>query len=329
MKKLLSILFIFSGLLPASAQQPLSLAAVRDRLLPEYKTLTAMPIEPTTYSGVLAARKKEPQNPPALKNADSIDFRDLKIPGLLKNDPNVLVRVYIPKHIKNPPVFLWFHGGGFVLGNINQDHQTCADLALYGRALVISVSYRLAPENPYPAAVNDAYASLLWAKAHAAEFGADPTKIGVGGGSAGAGISGGLALMARDKKGPKLLLQALLIPPGDGDTTRVSVREYYQIPGVKGADIPVLLSMYMGKDFKGPIPGYALPGMAQELKGLPTTYIVTNGVDPLRDGGLAYAIRLIEAGIPVELHNFPGVPHGLGPKRFAPEFYAVLRQYLQ
>jgi acetyl esterase len=305
----------------------LSRQEVSERLLPKFAPLAFLPATLVNNQHIKESREKEKQlKIPELSNADSVDIVYENIPGLNPGDPAIPVRIYKPKGLTKSPIFLWFHGGGFIYGNLNWDHKMCANMAIRAKVVVISVDYRLAPENPYPAGVNDAYAVFQWSIKNANQIDGDPERLGIGGGSAGAGIAGSMALMNREKKGPEIKLQALIFPPGDIDTTRVSIQELWDIPGVKGADVPILLRYYLGENFNNP-PKNVLPGMTDNFKDLPATYLVTCGVDPLRDGGLQLGINLIEAGIPVELHNFPGYPHGMLPDRVYPELYEFLNTY--
>lgn len=337
MRKLIPTLLLAMLTLTVCAQKnqgvkPLVPKEVAARLIPQFKPAAFWPVTVLNMENIRSVRKKEQERTiPVLKNADSVDITYTNIPGLNPKDPEIPIRIYKPKHLTIAPLLLLFHGGGFIYGDLNSDHQMAANTAIRAGVVVVSVQYRLAPENIYPAGVNDGYAALLWSVKHAAEIGADPEHIAVGGGSAGAAIAGTVVLSARDRNGPKIGLQVLLFPPADLDTTRTSVVEYYNIPGVKGADISPLLNMYIGADNvkKGLIPEHALPGLAKNLQGLPPTYVVTCGVDPLRDGALDYANRLIATGIPVELHNYPGYPHGALPDRFYGEFYSILNQYLK
>ena len=337
MKKFILLLLIGAIGLQAAAQMqktkeitPLTPKEVSERLLPQFAPLAFAPVSTITYESILASRKAENALPiPKLTNADSVDVTYTKIPGLNAGDPEIPVRIYKSKRLAKAPMYIYFHGGGFVFGNLNWDHQTCANTAEKAGVVVISVDYRLAPENVFPAALNDGYATLLWSAKHAEEIGGDSLRIAVGGASAGAGIAGGLTQMARDKHGPKIRLQVLEIPPADLDTSRVSIREFYNIPGVKGADVTVLMKFYLGKNWGKSLPDYLLPGLAKNLKGLPPTLIVTCGVDPLRDGGLNYAKRLMDAGIMVESHNYAGYAHGMPVPDYDIMLYRMINQFLK
>lgn len=323
--------FIFPYLLQAQEHKDIKILSkeeVSKRLLPQFSPLAFMPVTEVNLKHIKEEREKQGKlEIPKISNADSVDILYKKIPGLNAGDPEIPIRIYKPKTSEKTPIFLWFHGGGYVYGSLNWDHQNCASIAVRSNVLVISVDYRFAPEHKYPAAVHDAYASFLWSIKNAPQLNADPSLVGVGGGSAGAGIAGSLVLMNREKKGPEIKLQALFFPPGNIDTTSVSMRELWEIPGVKGADIPILLAYYFGDEYKNNLPKNAILGEIEDYRNLPATYLATCGVDPLRDAGLDIGIKLIEAGVPVELHNFPGYPHGMLPERVFPELYHFLKTY--
>lgn len=302
-----------------------------ERLLPQYKTMAFLPVKPEGLDHIFESRKREAVTSiPKLTNADSVIVRYTKVPGLNANDPEIPIRIYKSKNIPKGPIYLMFHGGGFVTGNLNWDHQRCANIAQHTGAIVISVDYRLAPENPFPAALNDAYASLRWAVKHAGAFGGDTAYVAVGGISAGAALAGSVVWKARDENGPKIAAQILEVPPADADTTYISVRDFYNFPGLKGSDLPFYLNIYIGEaNAKHPLPKYVLPGLVEDVHGLPTTLIATCGADPLRDGGLAYAIRLIQGGIKTELLSYPGLAHGMPMPGYDEELYRFINIFLK
>jgi len=313
MKKylLFLIFFLISGLSFAQQYHPLSLQEAEKRLLFQFRSMINSPIKDITLDEVKKERKIQAEMSwPELKNKDSVDVIQSKIPGLNSKDPEIPVTIYKPKNAKDLPIFLWFHGGGFVYGTPKWDHQRCADYALKGNAVVINVDYRFAPEYPFPAALHDAYASLLWANKNAENIGGNPKLIAVGGSSAGAGISGGLAQYSRDQKGPKISLQVLEIPPGDFGMNYPSVIEFKKVPGLKSDDFPILKDFYIGKNGNSK-EKYVLPGNIKDVSNLPPSVIFVAGADPLRDSGLAYADRLIKAGIFTELHVSTGYAHGM------------------
>ena len=172
------------------------------------------------------------------------------------------------------------------------------------------MEYRLAPEHPFPAGVEDCYAALTWLHANAAELGIDDDRIGVGGQSAGGGLTAGLALLARDRGGPSICFQFLGIPELDHRLETASMRAFVDTPLWHRGNAVKSWQMYLGPDHDGAVSPYASPSIATDLHGLPAAYITTMEFDPLRDEGILYAMQLMAAGVSVELHTFPGTFHG-------------------
>ncbi len=211
------------------------------------------------------------------------------------------------------PAVLYIHGGGFFVGSIDSEHMGSAALARELGVVVVSVEYRLAPEHPYPAGLEDCYAALVWLHEHADELGVDRDRVAISGSSAGGGLAAGLALLARDRGGPALCFQYLGVPEIDDRLETASMRRFTDTPmWTRGAAVKSW-EWYLG-DAHGSddVPHYAAPARAEDLTGLPPAYISTMEYDPLRDEGIVYALRLLEAGVSVELHSFPGTFHGSG-----------------
>ncbi len=224
--------------------------------------------------------------------------------------PEVPVRVYKPIGLSGAPVLLYFHGGGFVLGGLEIEHRILLHVATQTPCVIISVDYRIAPEHPFPAGVEDCYAALLWTAGAAGELDIDAARIAVGGSSAGGALAAAVTQMARDRKGPDLALQLLSYPVLDNEMTTPSMMKFSSIPPFfDRTGVECMWKHYLG-NLSGKVSPYAAPMRAQDLKGLPPAYIVTAEYDPLRDEGILYALRLMQAGVPVELHNVPGAPHG-------------------
>jgi acetyl esterase/lipase len=177
-------------------------------------------------------------------------------------------------------------------------------------AVVVSVDYRLAPEHPFPAGVEDCYAALAWLAAHAAELGVDPARIAVAGQSAGGGLAAATALLARDRGGPALCFQLLEIPELDDRLDTPSMRAFTDTPLWNRPNAVWSWKHYLGASHAGEPSAYAAPARAKDLAGLPPAYVSTMEFDPLRDEGILYALRLLQAGVPVELHSYPGTFHG-------------------
>ena len=237
---------------------------------------------------------------------------DHHVPGP-EGAPDVLVRVYAPEGpapAGGRPALLDIHGGGFVVGSIEMQHGMCAPIAKELDAVVATVEYRLAPEHPFPAPVEDCYAALVWLHASAGELGIDPARIAVGGQSAGGGLTAGTVLLARDRGGPAVCFQFLGIPELDHRLETPSMQAFTDTPLWNRPSAIKSWEMYLGADHTGEVSPYASPAIAADVSGLPPTYISTMEFDPLRDEGIHYALRLLEAGVSVELHSYPGTFHG-------------------
>ena len=176
-------------------------------------------------------------------------------------------------------------------------------------ALVAAVEYRLAPEDPFPAGLEDCYATLCWLHDEASALGVDTARVGVGGQSAGGGLTAATVLLARDRGGPPVCFQFLGIPELDHRLETASMRAFIDTPIWNRPNAEASWRFYLGDD-PGEVSPYASPAIASDLRGLPPAYVTTMEFDPLRDEGIVYALRLMEAGVSVELHSYPGTFHG-------------------
>ncbi|MEO3885348.1 alpha/beta hydrolase [Nonomuraea sp. B5E05] len=235
-------------------------------------------------------------------DTSDLEIEDLMVPA----DPDVPVRVYRPRQAAQGAV-VWLHGGGWVMGDLETEHPWAARLAGVSGTVVISVGYRLAPEHPFPAALDDAYAVLRWTAEHAAGLGLDPARIAVGGHSAGAGLAAGMTLRARDEHGPSIRFQLLNQPGLDDRQETWSARAFTDTPWMNRDKVTAAWRHYLGD---APATPYAAPARAGDLTGLPPAYIATAELCPNRDEDIAYAARLLQAGVSVELHQWPGTFHG-------------------
>jgi acetyl esterase/lipase len=268
-------------------------------------------ITPETYTGPLERRRiYAPIFAAAAKAAivpADMRITDRVIPGPASN-PDLKVRIYRPGGAGALPVLLYFHGGGFIIGNLDSEHGRCVDLSNGAHCVVVSVEYRLSPEQPFPAPIDDAYAALGWLEASGAALDIDVQRLAVGGTSAGGGIAAALALASRDRHGPKICYQLLCSPVLDDRLETPSSRDCTAVPLFSRFQAERMWRFYLG-DHQGPTPVYAAPARAASLRGLPPAYILACGLDPLRDEAIEYGLRLLAEGIAVELSVVPNVPH--------------------
>jgi acetyl esterase len=229
------------------------------------------------------------------------EIEDRTVPG----DPDVPVRIYRPQRAQG--AIVWLHGGGFVMGDLETEHPWAVRVAEGSGAVVISVGYRRAPEHRFPAALEDSYAVLAWAAEHAAELDIDPNRIAIGGHAAGAGLAAAVALRARDQQGPPICLQLLNQPELDDRQETWSARHFADTPFMTREKVAASWRHYLGSAAGSP---YAAPARATDLSGLPRAYITSAEFDPNRDEAITYALRLLQAGVTVELHQWPGTFHG-------------------
>jgi acetyl esterase len=220
----------------------------------------------------------------------------------------IVVRVFTPAGPAPRPGLVYFHGGGWVTGDVETHEGICRHLANGARCVVASVDYRLAPEFPFPAAAEDAYAATRWVAAHAADLGIDARRLAVCGDSAGGNLAAVVALMARDRGGPRLALQVLVYPATDGDLDTPSYRENAEGYILTRDAMRWYWDQYVPDPAARAHP-HVSPLRAPSLAGLPAALILTAEYDPLRDDGERYARRLAEAGVPVTLTRYPGMVH--------------------
>jgi acetyl esterase len=243
---------------------------------------------------------------------ESVSTEDRSVPGPAGDIP---IRIYRPEGADRPGVCVFFHGGGFVLGNIATHDRDCRMIADQASCLVVSVDYRLAPEHPFPAAPDDCYAALEWVAAHADEIGGDPARLAVAGDSAGGNLAAVTALRARDRSGPALAFQLLIYPVVDMTPTVDDPGYESMLENAEGyyltlADMEFFSDCYLPDEAAKSDPS-ASPIKAPSLEGLPPALVLTCEFDPLRDQGEAYAKALADVGVPVTLNRYDGAIHGV------------------
>jgi acetyl esterase len=207
------------------------------------------------------------------------------------------------------PAVVWLHGGGFALGFCELDDDLCSWLSAEVGCHVVAPEYRLAPEDPFPAGFDDAYDTVDWLARSAPQLGVDPSRIAVAGGSAGGALAAAICQRARDEGGPTIAFQLLAYPVIDDRMDTGSMHLYSDTPVFNRPAAELMWERYLGSQRTAP-PPYAAPMRAASLAELPPAYVLTAAIDPLRDEGLAYAIRLISDGVETEVHHFPGAFHG-------------------
>ena len=232
---------------------------------------------------------------------------DRTIPGPAGPIP---IRVYRPDDRPGRPVVVFLHGGGWVVGDLDSYDSTARLHAVGADAVVVSVDYRLAPEHPYPAAVDDVWAATQWVAAHGDELRADTSRLAVAGDSAGGNLSAVVAQLARDAGGPPIAFQLLWYPAATMDNSLPSFTENAHAPILDTAACKGFTRWYAGHLDSKNLPPTVAPARAASLAGLPPAYIATAGHDPLRDDGAAYAELLRAAGVPVQLDNAASLVHG-------------------
>ena len=284
---------------------------VDPELLPALETVPSRPITSTNLSQVRALRAQvlAAMPPPTITD---VEVRELHIPGP-PDAPDVRLLVYLPQNTGGGRAgFLHIHGGGYLLGQPEMSDARNRLLARELGCVVVSVAYRLAPETAFPGAVEDCYAALRWLHTHAAELGVDTGRLAIGGESAGGGLAASLALLARDRGEVPVAFQLLIYPMLD-DRTGTTIEPSPTV-GEFGWNrvsnqfgwASLLVCTPGGED----VSPYAAAARAEDLTGLPRTYITVGSLDLFLEENLEYARRLLRAGVPTELHVYPGAYHG-------------------
>ena len=245
----------------------------------------------------------EPTDVPVVERVDEFSIEGP--PGV----PPIPVRAYVPVGAgPSPPLLVFFHGGGWVMCNLETHDPMCRRLANGSGSIVVAIDYRLAPEAQFPAAVEDALAAVTWVQSHAAELGGDPARVGVAGDSAGGNLAAVVAVALRDRGAPQVSLQVLIYPVTDGRLDTASYAEFAEAGGnVTREEMAWFWDLYVGNEDR--THPYASPLMA-DLSSLPSALVVVAECDPLRDEGTLYARKLRDSGCTVRLIQYDGSFHG-------------------
>jgi acetyl esterase len=261
--------------------------------------ISAMPIEQARQTiRMMMANPGEPEPVAHVENR--------MIPGPTSNIP---VRIYTPQGSAPFPVLIYFHGGGFAIGDLDSYDGVCRSLTNLVGSLVVSVDYRLAPEHKFPAAPEDCYAVTQWVAEHATVLHGDASRIALSGDSAGGNLTAVVAQMARDRGGPSLAFHLMIYPVTDLKATCPSIQENGEGYFLTREDMDWFTSLYLNSDDEKDNP-LASPLYSSDLHGLPPALIITAEYDPLRDEGELYGQKLKEAGVPVTISRYEGMIHG-------------------
>jgi acetyl esterase/lipase len=273
---------------------------------------TQVPSEPPRDAVSLAKARADFLNRPDLAGEPPVlgGVEDRQIPG---PESQVAIRMYTPQGKGPFPLLVYFHGGGWVFGNLDVHDTMCRILTNAVNCIIVSVDYRLAPEHKFPAAPEDCYAATRWVAENAAGFNGDPRRIAVCGDSAGGNLATAVALMARDRGGPRLVYQVLIYPITNYSFDTPSYQDKTPGYSLTKDEMVWFWEQYLaaGDDGKHP---YASPLQAQDLRSLPPAMVITAEYDPLLDEGEQYAARLQEVGNRVTLRRYNGMIHGFFSK---------------
>jgi len=265
------------------------------------------PLEQTTPEEARAERAKNAEGMATLARPleQVARIQQVTMPGPGRPVP---VRVYWPETGSRLPALIYFHGGGWVLGNLETGERNCRALANASQCVVFNVDYRLAPEHKFPAAVEDAYAAVEYVAQHAQEFGIDPARIAVAGESSGGNLATVACLMAKERGGPRIVFQLLVYPVTNYEDDSPSMQEFAEGHVLTRNAMSYFWRHYVSAPEEAR-QAYASPLNAKDLAGLPPAMVITAECDILRDQGESYARRLQQAGVPVTLKRYAGAIH--------------------
>lgn len=243
------------------------------------------------------------------KQQDKVSIVDKTIVG--KDQNEIMVRIYEPIDRDSTllPVLLWIHGGGYIMGHPDYDDEICEEFVIAANCVVVAPAYRLAPENPYPAGLEDCYSTLLWIHREHSQLAIKSNKLAIAGGSAGGGLTAALAILSRDRGGPEIIFQMPLYPMLDFRNVTASSHEITDNRVWSRDNNIAAWEMYLASDDQESISCYASPSLTTQYEKLPPTYTCVGELDPFRDETITYVTSLVLAGVPVEFHLYPGAYH--------------------
>ena len=287
--------------------------SLEERLDPEYRPIfSVVPDDLFDMSDIGAARRRMSagEGAPPVEYPEGLDVEDCGIPA--SDGHTIGVRVYRPEAARSPaPALCWMHGGGFVMGDLGTDDAACAAMAAQLGVVVVSVDYRLAPEHPCPAPLEDCFDALMWMFSAAADMGIDPSRVAAGGASTGGTLAAGLCLLTRDRGRALPCFQLLTYAPLDDRHLTPSSRSitdgrFWNLDANK-----ICWDAYLdGRAGSADVSAYAAPARAEDLSGLPPAFISVGEVDLFVDENVEHAQRLMRAGVPTDLHVYAGAFHG-------------------
>lgn len=270
------------------------------------QAMGAGPVPPLSSLSAAGAREYSKAMFPAPVDPQPVgDVQELAI-----TDAGIPVRMYVPEAEGPYPTLVYYHGGGWVIGDLDTHDETCRLLCAETDCLVVAVDYRRAPEHPFPTPLDDCYAAFNWVHDHASALQVDTDNVLVGGDSAGGNLAAAVSLRNRDEGGPPIARQVLVYPATDATADPPSYADHGDGGLLTEDNIRWFWDHYLDSPVDAYHP-YASPLKARSLADLPPATVVTCGLDPLRDEGVAYAERLADADIPVEHHNYPEYIHGI------------------
>ena len=270
------------------------------------KTFSQLPDFTTMDPGVVRAIMAQTKNVDMeLEQVAKVEEREIRV----GSDSHINVRIYTPKGDGPFPIFIYYHGGGWVLGNLDGADPSCRVLANKTRSVVVSVDYRLAPEFKFPIPAEDSYAALIWVKENARLINGNASKIIVGGDSAGGNLATVVSMMARDRKGPDISAQVLIYPVTDLSHNTNSYLEFAEGFGLN-RNLMIWFGQHYIRNEEDKVHPYVAPLKSDNLNHIPSAFVITAENDVLRDEGSAYAERLEEAGVKVNYRLENGLVHG-------------------